>query len=291
MKSREVERLTHSLIRYAARTAPVDLAARLEEEWLADLAAQPAAFGRLRFALGCCWATRVIAHEYPVGGLATATTAGSKTLAALVPTPSSFYSSRTTVLLIIAGLHVILIYSLAIGLGHDLIKPSPPVIRGVVVEKAPRPDVAPSRPDLSLKSWNIKLAPIHVDPLAPVETDPGTTTAASSVVDPPEPTLGTPKLNRVLGGPGQGFPNTDDYYPQTSRRLGEHGAVVVQVCVDERGKLISQPTIVDTSGSASLDQGGLKLAKDGSGHYRSTTEDGRAVNSCYPFRVRFELRQ
>lgn len=51
------------LIRQAARGAPVALAERLEEEWLADLAAQPSAFARLRFALGCCWATHVIARE------------------------------------------------------------------------------------------------------------------------------------------------------------------------------------------------------------------------------------
>jgi hypothetical protein len=41
-------------VRQAARCAPPPLAARLKEEWLADLAAQPAALARLSFALGCC---------------------------------------------------------------------------------------------------------------------------------------------------------------------------------------------------------------------------------------------
>ena len=44
------------------------------------------------------------------------------------------------------------------------------------------------------------------------------------------------------------------------------------------------------SGSARLDAGALQLAKAGSGHYRPTLEDGKAVNSCYSFRVRFESR-
>jgi len=52
------------LIRYAAQTVPCALAARLEEEWLADLDAQPPSLARLRFALGCCWAGCVITHEH-----------------------------------------------------------------------------------------------------------------------------------------------------------------------------------------------------------------------------------
>lgn len=56
--------LAARLIRHAARSAPPALAGRLEEEWLADLAAQPSSFAALSFALGCCWATRVIAREH-----------------------------------------------------------------------------------------------------------------------------------------------------------------------------------------------------------------------------------
>lgn len=39
-----------------------------------------------------------------------------------------------------------------------------------------------------------------------------------------------------------------------------------------------------------LDEGALRLAKAGPGHYGATTEGGRPVNSCYPFRIRFDLR-
>jgi len=57
--------LAGMLIRHGARYAPSELAGRLEEEWLADLAAHPP-FTRLWFALGCCWAALVIAHEHGV---------------------------------------------------------------------------------------------------------------------------------------------------------------------------------------------------------------------------------
>ncbi len=78
--------------------------------------------------------------------------------------------------------------------------------------------------------------------------------------------------------------------PQTARRLEEQGSVIVQVCVDPKGRLTSEPTMVQSSGNVRLDGGALILAKAGSGHYRATTEDGHPVSSCYSFRVLFTLR-
>ena len=64
MSQRNLNNLNHWLIHHAARRAPESLSQRLEEEWLADMAERPSAFSRLRFAMGCCWATRVIAYEH-----------------------------------------------------------------------------------------------------------------------------------------------------------------------------------------------------------------------------------
>jgi TonB family protein len=95
---------------------------------------------------------------------------------------------------------------------------------------------------------------------------------------------------RVMGGPGAGFPATDDFYPAASRRSGERGVTTIRVCVDGKGQLTTTPTVAESSGSALLDQGALKLAKAGSGHYRPSTEDGQAISDCYAYRIRFELR-
>jgi hypothetical protein len=73
--------LAARLIKCAARGAPPELAERLEEEWLADLATQPSAFAGLSFALGCCWATWVIAREHRAASARVAVSAsGSKTV-------------------------------------------------------------------------------------------------------------------------------------------------------------------------------------------------------------------
>jgi TonB family protein len=92
-----------------------------------------------------------------------------------------------------------------------------------------------------------------------------------------------------MGGPGAGFPNTEDYYPPAARRLGEVGTSVISVCVDPRGRLTAAPRIVASSGIGQIDEGALRLASAGSGHYRPTTENGRAVAACYAFRIRFQL--
>ena len=93
-----------------------------------------------------------------------------------------------------------------------------------------------------------------------------------------------------MGGPGIGFPSTDDFYPSISIYAGEKGVAKVQACVDGRGRLTAEPTLLQSTGSSRLDGAAVKLAKAGSGHYRATTEDGRPVNSCYPFLIRFDLR-
>jgi TonB family protein len=95
----------------------------------------------------------------------------------------------------------------------------------------------------------------------------------------------------LVGGPGTGFPETADFYPSPSISLGEEGMTTVNVCVDRKGRLTSEPTAMKGSGSVRLDEAALKLARAGSGHFRATTEDGQPVNSCYPFAVRFQLKK
>ena len=57
---------------------------------------------------------------------------------------------------------------------------------------------------------------------------------------------------REQGGPQARFPNTADYYPPTSRRMGESGAATIEVCVDAGGRLTADPTLEASSGSARL---------------------------------------
>jgi TonB family protein len=278
------------LIQRAARSAPGSLTERLEEEWLADMATRRGAIARFRFALGCCWATRVIAHEYLAPSFAAAGSS-SGGAAALGQRGSSPLSRRGGVLLLIAGAHALLIYCFATAFAHHFV-PASQVTHGIVIDKI-RPPVLPlqpSNPNLDGPTFKLRNEVLDVS-YPPQDTD--TTGRGLSVDLHSSETMDDPPkaVVRIVGGPSRDFPNAGDFYPSASRRLGEGGVATVRVCVNANGRLTAAPEIAVSSGSTRLDEGALKLARAGSGHYRTTTEDGRGVSDCYPFRVRFQLTE
>lgn len=287
--TRLVDRIIRGLIRRAARQAPPELSERLGEEWLADLTARSATLSQLRFALGCCWATAVIARELGTPVRVGAAAVNDRTTVAYGAPGPSFLARRPMVALVIVGLHTLVIFGLASGIASKVLEAIPPRTDVVFLPK-PAPPVEPPPP--------VDPNPTH---FRPVIRDPGLPyfppDVTSAIQDPiPQdsphqlPTRPIPKPVRVPGGPGAGFPSTDDFYPQAALRLAEAGSATVNVCVDGAGRLVGKPTIERSSGSPRLDEGALRLAKAGSGHYRPTTEDGRPVSACYPFRIRFDLR-
>jgi TonB family protein len=290
--TRRIDALAGELIRRAARNAPPSLSQRLQEEWLADLATRRGRVTRLRLALGCWWAARVIAHEYPSACLAPAGSSARPLIAAAyAPHVSPFPSRRTLALLLIASLHAGLIYLLASGFVRNAVVEAPQVIHAIVAPELQTREPPPPPPGVNLTDVPVTVAPPPEFPPYPPE-HPGTIrdTAVDHTNELTGTTLPARVPERVPGGPNKGFPNTADYYPDASRRLGEKGVTSVEVCVDGTGRLTANPTVTQSSGSARLDAGALKLARAGSGHYRATTEDGRAVSSCFAFRIRFDFR-
>lgn len=274
------------LIGRAARRAPPGLAARLEEEWLADLTSRQGAFSRIRFGLGCCWATRVIAREFGVAAAAGSSPSGQQTLVAYGGFDFSRVSRRTIALIAIVCLHVAVFYAYVSGLTQRIIIVPASPIDVVMTPRTQHKPVPP--PKLTLPK--VGALPQHLVPMD-LPTVPDTITVPRV----PRPNIAsaqppTPKaITRVLGGPGAGFPSTGDYYPADARRLDEAGNTVVSVCVDPKGKLTAAPAVVGSSGFRLIDQGALRLARAGSGHYRPTTEGGQPVSSCYAFRITFRL--
>jgi periplasmic protein TonB len=289
--------LPHWLIGRAASRAPQSLSCRLEEEWLADLESRTSALSRLRFAIGCCWATLVIASDYSRSQVAVAsTTAAARGFVALVDRNFSYFSLRSATLFLIAGLHAAIFYGLITTLSHTHAFATPSDLQNSVVKQdSPKTAPLPTPPGMSATDWTIDLKRLVVDIPRTIDIETDVTTNIDNTSDtyspplPPEPPAHVAR--EVAGGPGAGFPDTADFYPSMAIRAGEEGITAVRVCVNPNGRLTSEPTIVKTSGSARLDAGALKLAQAGSGHYRATTEDGQAVNSCYPFGVRFQLKK
>jgi TonB family protein len=292
MSSEWVDGFARSLIQHAARTAPASLAERLEEEWLADFEQRSGPLARLRFGVGCCWATRVIAHEYLEPKVTAAgPTTGSKVMTAFAQPDYSFLSRRTTAFILIIGLHAVIIYGFATGLAHKMIVR---ITQTTIVKMMDIPKSIERPPELTrqLMLTQPKIIVEETPPKFDADTTaPQDVTTLAQEYHAPPTTLQQPRVvSRVLGGPGKSFPNSDDYYPPAEIRMGRKGIATVRVCTDDRGRLTAAPTLAETSGSAGLDQGALKLAQAGSGHYRATMEDGRPVSSCYPFRIRFDYK-
>jgi periplasmic protein TonB len=291
MRHRESGDIACWLVRHAAHHSPSALAARLEEEWLADLSARRGLASRLRFGLGCCWACRIIAHEHIAACAAAPGAAPVQPLAHVhVRFDPSRWSRKTLIVVAVICVHVVLIYAFVNGLAQRVTAMLPfdsPI--SVTPETRPREQPPPLPPP--------RFAPTRVEVPSPeltfvVADGPTAIHTAPSTQPPNVPSLPTtpPVVTRVVGGPGAGFPNTDDFYPPMARRLEEAGTAIVQVCVDAGGRLTASPLVVRSSGSARIDAGSLNVAKAGSGHYRPTTENSRPVSSCFAFRVTFRFR-
>jgi hypothetical protein len=126
--------LSHWLIRHAARRAPPDLSDRLAEEWRADCGVRASAMSQLRFALGCCRATRVIAREHhPVVPVA-AVVIGSSAILGRLRDESGIFAHRSSMFFLVAGLHIALFYALMTGLAFRIIKTMPPSFQSQVLQ-------------------------------------------------------------------------------------------------------------------------------------------------------------
>jgi len=203
---------------------------------------------------------------------------------------SQFFTRRTVVLFVIIGLHVFIAWALATGLARRAIELVAPPLQTEIIDEVQKKDEPPPPPPPQLERPPVEIPPPDVAIDLPAEPQ---STAIVDVTDKPvvkaPPPVAAKAVNRVGGGPDKHFPSSDDYYPASSKRMGEQGHVVVHVCVGANGKITEPPTVQTTSGSARLDDGAVKLATAGSGHYRPTTEDGNPIPSCFPFGIKFEL--
>jgi periplasmic protein TonB len=197
-----------------------------------------------------------------------------------------FFTTRTTVLFAIIGLHVFIGWALATGLARKAIEVLAPPIQTDIVQEEVKKSEPPPPPPPEFQKPPVEVPPPDVTIDLPVETAQTTalTNVTSKHVEAPPP---KPAGSKVGAKTAKNFPNTEDYYPAASKRLSEEGAATVHVCVGPTAKLTEAPTIAQTSGSARLDEGAINLAK--AGRYVNGTEDGKAITDCFNFRVKFQM--
>ena len=194
---------------------------------------------------------------------------------------------RGAVLVAIVALHVFIAWALATGLARRAIEVIAPPIQTTIVEETKKEELPPPPPQFERPP--VELPPPDVTINMPVEESSTAIRVTNTPVVKAPPVAVAAKPGTNVGF-GKNFPNSDEFYPDASRRLEEQGIVTVHVCVGPDGKLTEEPTVVKSPGSARLDGGALKLAKAGSGRYIPATEDGKPITKCINYNVKFQLR-
>jgi len=201
---------------------------------------------------------------------------------------NQFTTRRVTVFGVILALHALVIWMIASGVARRIIETVAPPIQTDIIEEVKERDTPPPPPPPEFERPPVEVPPPEVSIDIPVET---TSTAITDVTDRPVPKAPPPPpapRNVVKAKMGKNFPNSEDYYPAAAKRLSEEGSITVKVCVGPTGKLAEEPTVTQSSGNARLDEGALKLAK--AGRYVAGSVDGQPTTDCFPFRVKFELK-
>jgi TonB family protein len=196
-------------------------------------------------------------------------------------------SQRAVMFAGIVAFHVVLVYLFASGLAVKTIKVvfEPPQVE--FIDKIEKPVERPVEQVPRFEKPYIDLGPPPDFPVN-LETDSGTAlTAQPTIADPPVvPPVAPPVEPIRLVGRHQ-LPNTDDFYPAQARRDSIEGATSIQVCVDEQGKRVGDPKILQSSGNAFLDKGALEVGRHGK--YARSTRGGAPIANCYGFRIIFNL--
>jgi TonB family protein len=101
------------------------------------------------------------------------------------------------------------------------------------------------------------------------------------------PSLGASRASEpIAGAPAQIAANA-----RQDDSGGHANSVTVHVCVDDTGRLEKDPTIVHSSGMASLDQAAVRIAASGSANYRpDTSSNGPPVSGCVQLAIKFEMK-
>lgn len=195
---------------------------------------------------------------------------------------------RGAVLVVIIALHVFIGWALATGLARRAIEVLAPPIQTTIVEETKKEEAPPPPPPPQFERPPVEVPPPDVTINMPVEENTTAIRVNTPVVR-AAPVAAAPTRRTPAGVGGRGFPSSDEYYPDASRRLEEQGSVTMHACIDGSGKLTEEPTVVKGVNSR-LDGGAMRLAKAASGKYTPATEDGKGVPGCVNFIVKFQLR-
>jgi protein TonB len=132
--------------------------------------------------------------------------------------------------------------------------------------------------------------PVFIDMPDVAITEAPTTTTITATNAPPKAAPPPPKADVVVlprQNPRRPITSADEMYPTMSRRLGEEGAVVLLLTVNEEGRVVDAK-VQTSSGFERLDEAAVKEAVR-SWRLLPGTINGKPSAMTYPFKVVFKI--
>lgn len=198
-------------------------------------------------------------------------------------------SRRALVMVVIMAFHVLLVWGLINGLARKVIEVVAAPLQTDIIEELKQEDKPPPPPPPQMERPPVEVPPPDIAIDIPVDTS--NSTAITDVTDKPLPPAPAPQpaavVRTALKLDVKRSPPTDDYYPPSARRAEIEGVTTIKACAGVDGKTTGEPAVLKSSGNESLDEAAVKWAKRA--RWIPGTEDGKPVESCYSFNVRFKL--
>ncbi|MEO8443459.1 MAG: TonB family protein, partial [Gammaproteobacteria bacterium] len=161
---------------------------------------------------------------------------------------------KATILAIIVGFHVLLVWALMTSLGTIIVDRLPPIIKAEIIEEIQQDDTPPPPPP------TIETPPPYVPPpdiVIDVPVSTAAPTGALVTTSKPAPPAPPPVVKAGIKKSPEIDPKYrrrfQPEYPPTSRRLGEEGSVVLQVLIAADGS-VKDGKVQTSSGFPRLDE-------------------------------------
>jgi periplasmic protein TonB len=191
---------------------------------------------------------------------------------------------RLVGIVIVAGLHLLVIWAVAISLANGLLQKLPTDLVAKVETTPPPPEKLPPPPPPEL----VKPPPPFVPPpditIANEPAPTNTITVQNQVATPP------PKVAGITAPASVGRPHNcpqGRWYPPNAVRLNQEGVTVLSFKITTDGD-VKDATVAESSGHDSLDQAAIECVTQ-TWHYKPAMENGQPVEATWKAQITWKL--
>lgn len=203
----------------------------------------------------------------------------------------NWLSRRGAFLVLLIAFHLLFFWALKSGLAVKFVEKVLQPIKAEIINEVIPEEPPPPPPEVQMELPPVQVPPILVDiqmPPPPQTAIQAPITTESLPPAPPAPPTVTRSVVRTRVGYAY-KPDTNDYYPSTSRNLGEEGLVKLTLCYGTDGKVDKdRVTVAESSGHARLDDAALRMGPRF--RIKPATVDGKPEADCVAVPVRFSLK-